>query len=201
MLDKSTAAKISAYWNSWDEQSFAEHASRGLVYRQEFKSATIFGYVIGKDDQEFPINQLINVENTPYLNIVLTIDAVNLRILSMLAFIEKARQVPRQLPDKSESTLGIDVVAEVGENADGSKYACYSFNSTNELVEKILEVMVVTLNEEQEKNPVAELVKFSDVEFKQAINGILRKFMEHLYYQIVNGKVIEKKNLGTYDEA
>ncbi len=190
MLDKSTAAKISAYWNSWDEQSFAEHAEKGLVYRQEFKAGSVFGYVIGKDDQEFPINQLIDVENTPNLNIVLTIDSLNLRILSLLAFIEKARQVPLQPPDRSKSTLSNDVVGEVGDNADVGMYACYSFNSLNELAEKVREVIVTTLSEEQKKNPVAELTKFSDEECDRVIKRNFWTFTKHQSYHIVNGRVV-----------
>ena len=191
MLDKSTAARISAYWNSWDEQSFAEHAKKGLVYRQKFDIATVFGYVIGKDDDEFPIHQLIDVNSTPNLLIVLPIDAVNLRILSLVSFIETARQMPQQRTGVNEGAMSaIDIVGEVGKNARGSKYECAEFTSSNQLEERVHEILVATLGEEQKKRPPVELVKFSDEEFNNAIRGILRPFTKHQSFQIVNGSVV-----------
>lgn len=200
MEEKVIAAKIFAWWNSWDEKLFAEHAEKGLVYRQYIKSAPeekLFAFVIGKNDTQFPIRQLIDVDNTPNLSIVLPIDAVNLRVLSLVSFIEAARKAAPKSPRNSDLKItdifSIEVVGDVGRNkTNGKKYGYAMFNSSDELAAK-LQVQVVEKLDKQKKNHMAELFKFSDTEFKKAIRGIFRPIAKRMTFQIVNGDVVKTK--------
>jgi len=177
MLDKSIAARISAYWNSWDEEAFAQQAERGLIFRQEFHISIVFGYVISKDDREFPVRQLIDIKSIPYLNIVLPIDAINLRILSLLSFIEGTRKLSLEYSSNSyKGIFVIDIIGGVGENRDGEIYGLVSFESLNELEEKIREQQITVLDNTIKRNPAADFLKYSDTEFKFSISMLISKY-------------------------
>ena len=165
-------------------------------------AAKIFAFVVGKEDNAYPVRQLIDIEAIPNLAMVLTVEVISLRIFSLLSFIEATRRVSSTSQETSElkikDVFSLGVVGAVGNNSKGIIYGYQEFNSLDELTAKVHEVIADDLKKEQENNLLAELFEFSDAEFGKAITGILRPTAEHWTFQVVNGSVVKTKGTKSY---
>jgi hypothetical protein len=106
-VNKTIAAKVAAYFDSWSPTESARSAENGAIY-QPRKEASYF--VIGHGDKELPLEQLADPDGTPHLTLVLPCSAVNMKTLTIIWMVEVARA---KLGKDGATNLEIQIVGEV----------------------------------------------------------------------------------------
>lgn len=175
-ISRDIAAKISAYFNGWvDPKAFAKSAEKGLIYEQRHHVAPyepFSFYVLDKANQQVPIEQLTGINR---LGVVLAHDSVVPEMLVLLSNIERARG-----QKGVEDVYEVQVVSQVGTDNSSKeiRYACISFNSTEELVSRIIAKRIKT-GDNQRERAVYDVNNLTVGEIDQALRQIFEPYKKH----------------------